>query len=297
MNPVIPNPIIAEPIAMQTGYVTTEGDDLYYEVRGDYKSQPLLFIAGGGGEGEVFNAVADSLADEYKIITYDRRATGRSTRNEPQNFEVSQQSRDAVAVLQAAGETSAFVVGSSSGAVIALDMAKTQPQAIRAVIPHEPPALRVLPDSQKWLRYFANLYQMTYTWGARPTMIRFMLSLGFFTELISRRLRQRTPPPKPTPATSGGARQEMAEFFTKQEMLVVTNYLPDVAAIKRSGVKVIMAAGQWTLDHKLFYGRTAPILAQRLGCELALFPGHHVSYIDQPQEWAARLREVLHQAG
>jgi hypothetical protein len=42
--------------------------------------------------------------------------------NDPQNFEVSQQSRDAVAVLRAAGETSAFVFGNSSGAVIALDL-------------------------------------------------------------------------------------------------------------------------------------------------------------------------------
>jgi pimeloyl-ACP methyl ester carboxylesterase len=48
--------------------------------------------------------------------------------NDPQHFEVSQQSRDAVAVLRAAGETSVFVFGNSSGAVIALDMAKTHAQ-------------------------------------------------------------------------------------------------------------------------------------------------------------------------
>jgi pimeloyl-ACP methyl ester carboxylesterase len=47
--------------------------------------------------------------------------------NDPQNFEISQQSRDAVAVLRQLGETSALVFGNSSGAVIALDLAKTQP--------------------------------------------------------------------------------------------------------------------------------------------------------------------------
>nr|HET6902258.1 hypothetical protein [Ktedonobacteraceae bacterium] len=41
-----------------------------------------------------------------------------------------------------------FVFGNSSGAVIALDMAKTQPRTVRAVIVHEPPVPRVLPLPQ-----------------------------------------------------------------------------------------------------------------------------------------------------
>jgi len=89
-----------------SGRVTTEGDELYYEVRG--QGQPLLMIAPGGGDGWQYSFVADMLADEYKVITYDRRSNGRSTMNDPQNFEISQQSRDAVAVLHAAGETSAL---------------------------------------------------------------------------------------------------------------------------------------------------------------------------------------------
>src|SRR6266700_963061 len=98
---------------VQSGRVTTEGDDLYYEVRG--QGQPFLMISAGGGDGDYYAAVADRLCDEYKVITYDRRANARSTMNNPQNFEISQQSRDAVAVLRAAGETSAFVFGNSSG--------------------------------------------------------------------------------------------------------------------------------------------------------------------------------------
>jgi pimeloyl-ACP methyl ester carboxylesterase len=78
--------------------------------------------------------------------------------NEPQNFEISQQSRDAVAVLRAVGGTSAFVFGSSSGAVIALDMAKTHPQAVRAIVAHEPPLARVHQNAERWQRFFAGVY-------------------------------------------------------------------------------------------------------------------------------------------
>ena len=75
-----------------SGRVTTEGDELYYEVRG--QGEPLLMIAPGGGDGWQYSFVADILADEYKVITYDRRANYRSTMNDPQNFEISQQSPD-----------------------------------------------------------------------------------------------------------------------------------------------------------------------------------------------------------
>ena len=57
--------------------MTTEGDDLYYEVRG--QGQPQLLIAGANGNADRYAAVADILADEYKVITYDRRANARST--------------------------------------------------------------------------------------------------------------------------------------------------------------------------------------------------------------------------
>src|SRR6266498_3784596 len=215
-------------VMIQSGRVTTEGDDLYYEVRG--QGQPLLMIAPGGGDGWQYSFVANILADEYKVITYDRRANARSTMNQPQNFEVSQQSRDALAVLRAVGERSAFVFGNSGGAVIALDMAKTQPQAIRAAVVHEPPVLRVLPDSAQWQRFFAGLYQMSFRFGPNVAMLRLALALG-----IPWRAFRSVPEDF---ATRNGKNQD---FFVKHEMLGFSNYQPDVEMIKHNGVKLFMA--------------------------------------------------------
>src|ERR1700704_5647349 len=94
-------------IPMTSGWVTTEGDELYFEVRGS--GHPLLMISGGGGDAGFFDSVAELLSDEFQVITYDRRANSRSTANDPQNFTVAQQSRDAVAVLRANGHESAFI--------------------------------------------------------------------------------------------------------------------------------------------------------------------------------------------
>ena len=38
------------------------------------------------------------------------------------------------------------------------------------------------------------------------------------------------------------------------------------------------------------------IMAEQLGSELVTFPGHHGSYMDAPEKWAAVLRRVLHKA-
>jgi len=279
-------------VEAKTGFVTTEGDDLYYEVRG--RGQPLLMIPGGGGDARMYSFVADILSDEYKIITYDRRANARSTGNEPQNFEISQESRDAVAVICAAGEDSAFVFGSSSGAVIAVDMAKTQPQAVKAIVAHEPPMTRVHPNARKWQRFFAGVYGTAFSWGATIAMIRFVLGVGLplgpgsRAEASEKHLHELS--------QSGLRPVNMADFFTKQELLPVTNYMPDIVTIKKNGVKVFMAAGRESLNKKRFYAQTAPILAKLLECEMIIFPGNHVSYASTPKEWAAVLRGILHKA-
>lgn len=185
-------------------------------------------------------------------------------------------------------ETSAFVFGCSSGAVIALDMAKTQPQAVRAAIVHEPPTVRILPDSEKWLRYFASLYHGSFQFGRIVSLLRFAWMLGF--PLINPMRKLEIPQELPDKRAADD------QFFLREELIPVVNYKPEIHLVTRNGVRFFMAAGQWTLDHNKVYGWTVPILAEMLGCEPVIFPGHHVSYVDMPKEWAAVLRSVLHKA-
>ncbi len=287
-NPINPNHVL-----VTSGRVTTEGDDLYYEVRG--QGPPLLLIAPAGGDGWQYAFVAEILADEYKVITYDRRANARSTMHVPQNFEISQQSRDAVAVLRAVGEPSAFVLGNSSGAVIALDMAKTQPQAVRAVVAHEPPIPRLHPQAKKWQRFFARVYLTAFRFGSSLAALRFFLGVGLPVRQLIRATREVNRHRERSSERYISA-QDATDFLVKQELLPVTNYLPDVELIKTNGVRVFMAAGKWSLEKKRWYAQTAQILAEQLGCEVVTFPGHHGSFMDMPVEWAATLRRVLHQA-
>jgi hypothetical protein len=144
---------------------------------------------------------------------------------------------------------------------------------------------------------FAGVYYTAFRYGAALAMFRFAFGLGLdrsFRKAIKaakamRRYREE----------SGNQYfnwRVTTDFFLRQELLPVTNYLSDIEAIKRNRVRVFMGAGKRSLRKKRFYAQTAQILAKRLGCELVTFPGHHGSFIDMPGEFAATLRSVLHKA-
>ena len=59
-----------------SGMTTVNGAHLYYEVRGS--GPPLLLIMGATGDAGHFERVADLLADDHTVVTYDRRGNGRS---------------------------------------------------------------------------------------------------------------------------------------------------------------------------------------------------------------------------
>lgn len=273
-----------------TGRICTEGESLYYEVRG--QGAPLIMIPGAGGDADRYTRVAEILANEYRVITYDRRANARSTLDRPLNFEISQQSRDVTAVLHAAGETRAVVFGNSSGAVIALDMAKTQPQACEAVVAHEPPLARFHPRAKHWQRFYADVYQTAQHWGSSLAAMQFLLGTGLPVRALlrdaqaGRKHTANDKEPRISPAMS-------SDVLMKHELLPVTNYVPDLEEIKRNGVRLVMAAGQESIDKRRWYAQTAQLLADQLGCDMVAFPGHHGSFLSQPEPWADVLRTVL----
>ncbi|HME46740.1 alpha/beta hydrolase [Mycobacterium sp.] len=278
---------------LHAGWVTTEGDDLYYEVRGNGK--PLLMIPPAGGDGWQYSFVAEILADEYRVITFDRRGNARSTGHEPQNFEITQQSRDAVAVLRAVGEQSAVVFGNSSGAVIALDMARTQPQAVRAVVAHEAPLARLHPMARRWRRFFANVYATAFRFGPSLAALRFMLGAQL---PVAKMIRATAPVNRHRRASAVPYRsdKQAAQVLIEHELLPVSNYLPDINGIKRDDVKMFVAVSEYGLSRRAWYAQVAQILAQGLNCELITLPGHHGSFMDMPSEFSAALRGVIDQA-
>lgn len=118
--------------------IAVNGTSLYYELRGS--GPPVMFISGATGDAGHWTEVADALAGEYTVLTYDRRANSRSPR--PANWtatSVDEQADDAAGLLTALDLAPAVAYGNSGGAVILTNLALRRPTVLRGAIFHEPP--------------------------------------------------------------------------------------------------------------------------------------------------------------
>ena len=81
------------------------------------------------------------------------------------------------------------------------------------------------------------------------------------------------------------------EFFFGRYIRNIARYEPDFAALKSCSCRIVPAVGEESegqLAHKAGLG-----LAQRLGVDVAVFPGDHGGFSGRPKEFAAKVREVL----
>jgi pimeloyl-ACP methyl ester carboxylesterase len=113
----------------------SDGCELYYEEAGE--GVPILLIHPSGSTASTWGSAVDELARIGRVITYDRRGYARSG-GEPVR-KVSTHTADASALLESLQAPPAIVVGTSSGAMIALDLAVHRPDLVRAVVEHEGP--------------------------------------------------------------------------------------------------------------------------------------------------------------
>lgn len=291
---------------MTAGMAKGDGAGLYFERRGD--GPPLLLITGGGGDAGYYSTLADLLAQQFTVLTYDRRGNSRSLlQHDPVSITLAGQSADALAVLQACGFTSARVFGNSGGAIVALDLAARHPEAVDAVVPHEPPLPRVLPDAADFLAVYDEIDRVLATDGWRAAFTLFQVRVGHLTAAQ----QQATMAVLLDPASvlAPGPHLELMtrvsgnwEYLTRFEMQSFVRYRPDLDRIAGYRVPVALAAGEDTialarrgdLPDDPFHLPCATI-ADRLGAELATFPGGHLAPMEEPAAFAARLREVFGQ--
>jgi pimeloyl-ACP methyl ester carboxylesterase len=157
------------------GFVKARGRGFYYEEQGE--GQPILLIPPSGSTASTWGALPGDLAEAGRVIAYDRRGYTRSGGEVVQS--AAEHARDAAAILEALAARPTVLVGTSAGAIIALDLAVRRPDLVRAVVVHEA-AWRALrhPDARglgtlarmQWLAWWGRYAQ------AAETLLRWVYS-------------------------------------------------------------------------------------------------------------------------
>ncbi len=110
---------------------TNGGVKLYYEIHGE--GEPLLLIPGFGSTIPVYHANLPALAKHFRVIALDPRGAGRSD-SPPGQWTMEMFADDCAAVLDAAGEASAHVFGTSFGGMVAQHFALRHPERLRRLV-------------------------------------------------------------------------------------------------------------------------------------------------------------------
>jgi pimeloyl-ACP methyl ester carboxylesterase len=107
---------------------------LWVEERGDPDRTPLLLVMGANASGVTWpDALVDRLAARHRVVRYDHRDTGRSTRAFAEHpYAISDLADDALAVLDALGIDRAHVVGMSMGGTLVQLLLADHPERLRS---------------------------------------------------------------------------------------------------------------------------------------------------------------------
>lgn len=119
----------------------------------------LILIPGANGTGDIFLPLAERLKEHFTIVTIDRRDYGKSelTKSLPEEankpdseYRVKRDAQDVATLAQQLSDGPVYVLGSSSGAIVAMHVLKEHPEVVKEIAFHEPPINTFLPDSDYW---------------------------------------------------------------------------------------------------------------------------------------------------
>jgi pimeloyl-ACP methyl ester carboxylesterase len=258
--------------------VAVNGTEFHYEVRGT--GPAVLLIMGATGDGGHFDALAGLLADEFTVVTYDRRGNGRSP--VPPGWRTTspeEQADDAAALLEALETGPAAVFGTSSGGAYALCLVIRHPAAVRGAILHEPGMYALLDDPDAVRAPLRTLVREAMEAGGAPVAVerfwRYVAGDDGWTKLAPT-LRERL--------------KASAGTFFDIELGTYERYLPDDEAFAaiQAPMRLLVST-----DSLPFFAEMAGRLGERLRLNVTTTAGTHAAYHDHPEELAEAVRPFL----
>lgn len=107
---------------------------LYWESHGPDDAPPLILSAGLGGSGSYWAPNIQTLAEQYRVIVYDHRGTGRSDRALPSPLSIETMAEDVIALMDGLGIARAHLMGHALGGIIGLALAMRAPERLDRLV-------------------------------------------------------------------------------------------------------------------------------------------------------------------
>jgi pimeloyl-ACP methyl ester carboxylesterase len=256
--------------------VQVPGGSLYYRTSG---TGPLLLVMPGGpGNADTLSSFASCLAQDYTVVSYDRRGYSRSHADDPPGPNgIPRHADDARRLIADLGPGTVTVFGTSFGALIALELAATAPAAISTLIVHEPPLGQLLASDQR------QPFDLNLDSEKDPAS-----ALDAIAATVGVTRGQAA---GGGPASRPETRPADIELFIRRDVPAIGRYHLDLDQLRPLSGRIIVAASQGSRGYYPY--ECAQQLAGHLGRPLAELPGNHAGMIQYPAQFATQLRSLL----
>lgn len=239
-----------------TGYISINELNMYYEIHGN--GEPLVLLHGGGsGINATFGRVLEKLAKSYKVVAFEQQGHGH-TADIDRPFSLEQMAEDTAIALEKLNIPKATLFGFSNGGHVALHLALKHPDKVNRLI---------------LASTFFN------TDGVIPE-----LKAGWATKVNAEDMPKTLRDDYLSVAPNPGGLQSHVE--KSQSMMRSFNNIPEeaVTGIKKPTLVIIGDKDVVRPEHA--------IKMQRLidGARLAILPGTHGSYIGELSGGLAKSR-------
>ncbi len=105
---------------------------VYFETRGRI-GPPLVLVRGFGCSLQTWNGVDEELARDHRVMLIDNRGVGRSSAG-LLRYSIAAMAEDIAWCMGSVGWPAAHLVGTSMGAMIALELALRRPELVRSLV-------------------------------------------------------------------------------------------------------------------------------------------------------------------
>jgi 3-oxoadipate enol-lactonase len=119
-----------EPYELMNDFVTVNGIQFHYALDGDPDKPVLALVNPASNNLTCWEVVLDGLLEEFRVLRFDIRGTGKSGWGDDEEFTFSQYADDLAGIMDALAIERAFVVGVAYGARTAARFALRHPDRL-----------------------------------------------------------------------------------------------------------------------------------------------------------------------
>ncbi|MDM7864452.1 MULTISPECIES: alpha/beta fold hydrolase [Staphylococcus] len=255
----------------------------------------IIFIPGANGTGDIFMPLAQQLKDKFTVVAVDRRGYGQSELTEPlpeeainpdSRYRVKRDAQDIAELAKSLSDEPVYVLGSSSGSIVAMHVLKEHPDVVKKIAFHEPPINTFLPDATYWQDKNAEIIDIAINEGMPQAMKLFGETLQI-SKLDQQYMSK--PAQAENDADSKKRFDEMLGWF-KYEIRQYTESDISIDDFKKH--KDIITLLNGTASKGSFPQEVNFFISEETGINIIDIPGGHLGYVQEPEGFANVLLEM-----